>query len=91
MTRSVQARASTRGASGFLLCCSFAVILTALEYRVTRFARVTDGVAVVIAQLYFTCLNRRALQGIVDHPRQGFDLEGFLQRRAVAVFLRKAR
>src|SRR6266850_711588 len=34
-------------------------------------------------------LNRRPLQRDVDHAAQGFDLEGLLQRRAVAVFFRK--
>src|SRR5258708_27669762 len=34
-------------------------------------------------------LNRRPLQRDFDDAPQGFDLEGFLQRRAVAVFFRK--
>ncbi len=34
-------------------------------------------------------LNRRPLQRDFDHAPQGFDLEGLLQRRAVAVFFRK--
>src|SRR5258707_13041038 len=34
-------------------------------------------------------LNRRAFHRSLDHPAQGFDLEGLLQRRAVTVFFRK--
>src|SRR5229473_4194773 len=36
-------------------------------------------------------LDRRALERALDHPRQGFELERFLQCRTVAIFFRKAR